>query len=135
MKRWGSCVPLSDEQCTHQTKLQDLGDDEFAKLCKPVEFKWYHRLFQFACFILFLGPLRLLIYGFAGIFCTFLVIFICLSIRYLGFHPDVCRTLCVEIARLSLRLFLLSIGHIWIQTNGTIDHSARIFIGNHVSEM
>jgi 1-acyl-sn-glycerol-3-phosphate acyltransferase len=133
MDRWKSCVPVIDEQYTHQAKLQDLSDEEFAKQCKQIEFKWYHRLFQIACFIVFLGPLRLLIFGISGAFCIFLVIFIRLSLRYLGIHPDLCRSLCTEIARLGFRLFFLSIGNVWIRVNGKMDHSVRFVIGNHLT--
>jgi 1-acyl-sn-glycerol-3-phosphate acyltransferase len=133
MDRWRSCVPVIDEQYTHQARLLDLTDEEFAKQCRQIQFKWYHRLYQILCFILFLGPIRLLIFGFASAFCVFLVVFIRLSLRYLGFHPDLCRSLCTEIARLGFRLFFLAIGNVWIKVTGKIDFSARFVIGNHVS--
>jgi hypothetical protein len=133
MSRWASCIPAIDDQCAHQTALRELSDAEFASLSKPAQPKWSRRLLQLALFLVSLGPLRLLVFGVSGAFCVFLVIFIRLSIRYLGLAPDLCRPLCTEIARLGLRLFFLAVGNVWIAVRGKIDASARFVIGNHVS--
>jgi 1-acyl-sn-glycerol-3-phosphate acyltransferase len=128
-----SCVPAADEQYAHQTHVQDISDQEFAAACRPAEFKWYHRVFQVGCFIVFLGPVRVIAFGILGGLCTLLVVWIRMVAGFLGLHPDVCRDVCAHIARLSFRLFLFGLGNVWIRSRGDVDRSARFVIANHIS--
>jgi 1-acyl-sn-glycerol-3-phosphate acyltransferase len=133
MNRLYSCVPLIDERWTHQARAEDISDEEFTNLCQDIQFRWYHRLYQVICFIVFLGPIRLLVFGAAGAFCISLVVAIRLIARSLGFHPDNVRTLGALIARLGFRFIFLGFGNVWLKIRGDVDGSARFIIANHVS--
>jgi 1-acyl-sn-glycerol-3-phosphate acyltransferase len=133
MKWFATCIPPADEQYTHQTQLHNISGQEFAAACKPPEFKKYHRVFQVACFIVFLGPVRVVAFGILGALCALLVVWIRLVVAFLGFHPDACKGFCANIARLSFRLFLFSLGNVWIRARGDFERSARFIIANHIS--
>jgi 1-acyl-sn-glycerol-3-phosphate acyltransferase len=131
LERLSTVIPNPDEQYTHQVKPLDLTDDEFAVAFSPIRFKWWHRLYQIFCFILFLGPFRLLIFGLLGGLCMFLVVLIRTIVRYLGFRPDSVKFLCADIARIGFRLLFFGLGNIFVRLQGKLDPDARFIISNH----
>jgi 1-acyl-sn-glycerol-3-phosphate acyltransferase len=116
----------------NQTSLSDITDQEFDDSYKALRFKWYHRLYQIICFILFLGPIRIL-FAFGTVLCVLLIAFI----RWIGekFHwePDTGRGLCLKIYGISGRFLNLACGHIWVQVNKFAAPEARVICGNHNS--
>ena len=130
-----SVVPSIHEEYSHQTKLSDITDDEFEKIISPPKFTFIQRLYQFLCFLIFLGPIRIVI-GLVGfLFCMTLVYLIRIGVAFLGLYPrnPILNALCLRIIRIGFRILFFSFGAIWVNVNGKIDHEARFVISNHVS--
>lgn len=130
-----SVIPTVHEEYSHQTKLSDVTDEEFESIVSPPKFKWTHHLYQFLCFILFLGPIRLIVGVLCFSFCMLIVYLIRIGINFLGFYPhyNVINSFCVQIIRIGFRFLFFAFGVIWIQVNGKLDNEARFVISNHVS--
>lgn len=130
-----SFIPSVHEEFSHQTKLSDVTDEEFENIVSPPNFKWTHRLYQFLCFILFLGPIRLVVGVLCFSFCMLIVYIISAGINFLGLYPHhkVINSFCVQIIRIGFRFLFFAFGVIWIQVNGKLDNEARFVISNHVS--
>ena len=130
-----SVIPSVHEEYSHQTKLSDVTDEEFDNVFSQPKFKWSHRLYQFLCFILFLGPIRLLVGVICFSFCMIIVYFTRVGVKFLGLYPHnkVIDAFCVQIIRIGFRFLFFAFGVIWIQVNGKIDNEARFVISNHVS--
>ena len=133
MEKIASCVPTIDERYNHQAKLQDITDAEFDSIFQPPTFTFGQRLYQIFCFLLFLGPIRVVVCGFAFCVCMFLIIVTRVILRYLGFHPDTGKSFCCQLAKIGFRLLFIAFGNVWIKVDGKIDSEARFVISNHVT--
>lgn len=130
-----SVVPAIHEEFSHQTKLSDVTDDEFENIISPPKFKWTHRLYQVFCFLIFLGPIRLIVGILGFLTCMLIVYLTSVGISFLGLYPHhyIINSFCIQLVRIGFRFLFFAFGTIWINVNGKIDREARFVISNHVS--
>jgi len=128
---FSSVVPTEDPNLHHQKELTDISEDEFKEQYGAPVYKWYHRIFQLICFLLFLGPIRLVIGVFGFFFMSFVVLVLRKTLTLFGQSRLVCKKLAYDISIIGFRLLLFGFGHIKVKVDGEIDPEARIFISNH----
>lgn len=133
MVKFYSSSPNYIADYTHQTELSTISDDEFQAAWKPRRYTWYHRLYQFLCFILFLGPIRALI-GLT-IFAISMLLIILIRILIRVFHSSVNsgKRFCISIANFGFRFLLLAFGIVHIKVNGHFDKETRVIVSNHTA--
>ena len=128
---FGTLVPASVKNLHSQKSATDANDEFYEKLLEPPQFLTVHRVFQGLMFLVFFGPFKIL--AAAGTFVLWLVV-----LNILPFLRRFCKwdmefkTLAHSISRHFLRLFLLSIGIVKINVEGTLGEQARIFASNSV---
>lgn len=125
--------PIYDPTITPQTELIQLSDEELEKGYIHPPFRWYHRVFQVFCFLIFLGPIRVLL-----TILSFLIFGVALHlirgfVHYFKLDLEIGKHLCLNLARFFFRSFAFGCGVFWIRFKGTFDPNARFCISNHCS--
>ncbi|OHS98446.1 Acyltransferase family protein [Tritrichomonas foetus] len=133
MSSFSSCVPSIDERYSNQTELSSISDEEFADAWQPRPFKWYHRVFQIVCFIVFLGPIRVAFSLFMTLITISLIYIIRGFLHVINAPADFGKKFCTDIASVAFRFLFFAFGHIHIKLNGKVDPEARIVIANHTA--
>lgn len=126
-----SCNPEYDATLPEQKNLSHISDEEIIASHNGYPSKWYHILYQVVCFIVFLGPIRLILSLIIIVDTLLFIASVRLTLNFLGF-PEAGKQFLVSIGRISLRLFLFTCGVMYIDVQGKIDYDARFVISNHV---
>ena len=128
-----SSSPNYIPEFTNQTELAEISEEEFQAAWKPRKYQWYHRLYQFICFIIFLGPIRA-IFGLTMFALNMaLIILIRILIRVFHFSIDSGKRFCISIANFGFRFLLFAFGIVYIKKNGHFNDETRIIISNHTA--
>lgn len=130
-----SVCPYSAPENIDQTFLSHMTEEELRMEVSAPQYKWYHKLFQIFCFLIFLGPIRLVL-------CLFiLILFGCVGIStrlivsLLGYNPDTgyTRSFLYWLGQRGLRVFIFTFGIVHIRVRGRLEDDTRIITANHVS--
>ena len=133
MPFWGSVYPDGNEKYKKQQELTKITDEEYKDMFKVPPLKWYAIIHQIICFVVFLGPIRLLVGLVMFFICGTLIQIIRYCVRLFGLEFDTGKRFCIRIANVAFRFLLFASGIIYIKTNGQFDEEARFVISNHVS--
>lgn len=125
-----SSAPSRLPDMDHQTSASDIDDEEFDRAWKERKFTWYHRLFQVICFIVFLGPFRIVFGVLSCIISMSIIILFRIFLHKIG-KPDKYKKFCIRIARFGFRSLFFGFGHLHIRMKGDFDPEARVIISNH----
>lgn len=132
---FGSASPPYSTRHKEQTELTSLTDEEFKSIREDPVYTWYMKAFKVFCFIVFLGPLRIIcgIIGF-GI-CGAIVN----GIMWIDMHVfnnynlEAVKKFCRKIGRLGFYFINFGMGIVYYNVKGTFDPEARFFISNHTA--
>jgi 1-acyl-sn-glycerol-3-phosphate acyltransferase len=129
-----SAIPLKSKEFENQTELSSLTDAEFAVAKRPVE-SWIGMMFyQPLCFIVFLGPLRVVSVAVVSLFTVCVIVVIRLVMGALAM-PREGHFACVAVARFGIRCVLFAFGVVYITTHDHPDQAARFLVCNHVGPL
>ncbi|OHS95906.1 Acyltransferase family protein [Tritrichomonas foetus] len=131
-------MPLYTECPSHNPDLHDqkelsyLNDKEFLNLFEPVHPSFPMKIYRLFCFILFLGPLKMVLCAF-----FFFVFFVTVSIlpifrRFFKTTRDF-KTWAFFVCRPIVRLALFFFGIVKINIRGQIHEYSRTIVSNHLS--
>jgi 1-acyl-sn-glycerol-3-phosphate acyltransferase len=132
MPQLSSSLPRKSKEFENQLDLTPMTDDEFENLSRPYRASLKIYLFQFFCFLLFLGPLRLISAVGIFIFTFCLIALIRLPMRLAGLSSSPSAP-CISVARFGVRCLLFLFGIGIIQLRGVLEPTARFIVANHVS--
>jgi hypothetical protein len=132
MKGFHHTLPPKSKEFENQTELSPLPDDDFDFLSRPFISNFRILSYQVGCFLLFLGPIRLIFSVIIAVFTVSLLLLIRVSMHALGM-PTKCRGPCVSVARFGIRCLLFSFGIFFMHSNGFCEPTARFIVSNHVS--
>ncbi|KAH0790586.1 Acyltransferase family protein [Histomonas meleagridis] len=127
-----STAPSYYEEYTHQKEISKIDDEEFKSAYLPHEMKWYYYLYQFICFFVFLGPLRIVI-SLTGCILLLLLVVIIRTILHLTGHADKLKHFCYRLAVLGFRFLGFAFGILYVHCKGDVDPETRIFFANHTA--
>ncbi|OHS99527.1 Acyltransferase family protein [Tritrichomonas foetus] len=130
-----SSSPSYNPDFSHQTKLSDISDEEFERVWKPRKHTIYHRIYQFICFFIFLGPIRAIVGISIFVISLLTVIFIRTFQRFAHIPLKYGKRLCNRIANFGFHFILFAFGILHIKVNGKVDPETRIIIANHTALM
>lgn len=125
-------VPYANPDLQSQTELTEVNDEYFKALFEEPKFLPIHKIFQFLCFFVFLGPFKIII-----CFATLILWFIAINI--LPFFESFLKTtflykmFCHNLLKKLLRVFLFGLGFINIDIEGKVPKETRIIVSNHLS--
>lgn len=125
-------VPYSSDNLKEQTDVKEPNDSFFKQLYTRPIFIPIHYLYQILCFFVFLGPIKLIL-CFISIFLWTVVHFILPKTAPFFKTPMKFKTFSHGLCRHVLRFFLLSLGIISINVDGSGNENTRVYISNHVS--
>lgn len=129
---YSTTIPISQQSFKDQDSTTDVNDEFFQRLFEAPNFLPIHRIFQIFCFILFLGPLKLVL-SLISFILLILVVNI-LPIFQSFFSTKLAfKKWAHSIIRCFIRLFLLCLGVIYIKINGDIDSEVRFYVSNHIT--
>lgn len=133
MTEFGSSIPPMQKEFKNQVEIDTMTDEDYEALKTPFKFSALKIGYQILCFLVCLGPLRLV----AGIFIFIFSAAIIISIRVLmhAIHAPLHtgQKLCMAVARFGIRAIFFVFGIFYIQTEGHFHEDARFAIANHVS--
>lgn len=124
--------PKDDPTLHNQKEQTYLPDKEFLDLFEPTHPSFLMKIFRFFCFIVFLGPLRMLLAG------LFFFVFFCIVLilpyfrRFFKTSRDF-KTWAFYVCRPIVRLVLFLLGIVKINITGKIHEYARTIVCNHLS--
>lgn len=129
---FGTAIPYSSQSLNDQNTNTDVNDDFFKELFEPPKFLIIHRIYQVFCFVIFGGPIKLILS-----FIVFLIWMMALKLlpmfeRFFSPKSNF-KKWSHQITKRIIRVFLLCLGIAQIKINGRIDEDARFFISNHIS--
>lgn len=128
----GTTIPCRSEKLTHQIQQTDVNDDFFNSLFEPPKYISIHRAFQILCFIIFLGPFKIICS------CVLALIWM-VTIYILPLFEGIFKTTfefktwCHKIMRSILRALLFTLGIVRIDIEGKPQDDTRFLISNHLS--
>jgi hypothetical protein len=132
MTAFHSAIPPKSKEFENQTELSSLTDDDLELLSRPFASNIRILAYQVLCFLLLLGPVRLIFSLIIALFTVGLILLIRLPMHALGM-PTKCRGPCVSIARFGIRCLLFAFGVAFMQVNGSCEPTARFVVANRVS--
>lgn len=125
-------VPCGKKEFQNQTVAVSISESEFSEFSKPFHYSLCAVIHQIICFILFLGPIRILLCAFLLAFSYILLVFMHALFRMLQLPQRVGRSILFSIARFGVRSSLFCLGIVYIGTNQYFDEASRFAISNHV---
>ena len=128
-----SCCPLKSKEFQNQNEISQITDEEFQVLKAPFEFSLKHRIYQFICFIIFFGFIRLPLILVFSLFTISIILIYKFALRAFQFPAKAGKRFCLSVARFGIRCILFCFGIFYINTEGQFDEGARFIIANHVS--
>ena len=128
-----SACPYRDPSNENQEKLTHISAEDLRAEMKYPPLTWPKKLFQIACFLIFLGPLRLLIAILDLIVCALVITTTRGIASLLGYNPDITRSFNYWFGKKGARLLAFCFGVTWIHVDGKIESDTRIVTSNHVS--
>ena len=125
-------IPYDNPECIDQDELIECSKKEFMALFEPAKPGFLLQIFRFITFIIFLGPIKILL-----TFFSFLLFYILISIlpifkRFFNTNRAF-KNWAFSVCRPVVRLALLSLGIVKINVTGKIDEDSRTIIANHLS--
>ena len=129
---YGSSVPPKSKEYQNQTAISSITDEVFDEIRKPYKTSGKRILYQVICFLLFLGPVRLVFSLFVFIFCWVVIICIRIFLNTIQLPRHTFRDACLSIARFGIRCILFGFGIVYVKTDGRLDHASRFVIANRI---
>ncbi|OHT10489.1 Acyltransferase family protein [Tritrichomonas foetus] len=124
--------PHNDPKLHNQKELSYLSDQEFMDLFEPIHPSLPMRLYRLMCFILFLGPIKMILCGFFFLFFFIIVSILPIFRRFFKTTRDF-KTWAFYVCRPIVRLALFFLGIVKINIKGNIHEYARTIVANHLS--
>ena len=128
-----SCCPLKSKEFQNQNEISQITDEEFETLKAPPQFSVQQKTYQFFCFILFLGFIRLLLTIIFLLFTISIILIYKFALKAFQFPRKAGKRFCLSVARFGIRCILFCFGIFHINTEGQFDEGARFIIANHTS--
>jgi 1-acyl-sn-glycerol-3-phosphate acyltransferase len=129
-----SAIPLKSKEFENQIELSSLTDTEFANAKRPFESSIGIFFYQLLCFIIFLGPLRIVTVAVISLFTICMILPIRLVMGALAM-PQEGHFACMAVARFGIRCVLFAFGLVYITTDDHPDQAARFLVCNHVGPL
>ena len=125
-------VPNDDPKFHNQTSLMDVDDETFNHAFDPKNPKsLFVRVYRFLCFIVFLGPIRIVLTIFA-----FLLFYsaVCILPVFKGRFKNGIdfKIWAAKIVSPLVRLILFTCGVVWITKKGEVKEDTRTMVSNHL---
>ena len=132
---FGSASPPYTTGFNNQKALTTLTDEEFRTIRVDPTFKGYQIAFQIVSFLLFLGPLRVLLGIFIFFMCgSFVNVLQWITIHIFNSHGiKYTREICKKVVRFGFVCFNTAMGIVYYQVKGKIDPETRFFVANHTA--
>jgi 1-acyl-sn-glycerol-3-phosphate acyltransferase len=125
-------VPYKNKELQNQTELTDVNDEYFKTLIEEPKFLSIHKIFQFLCFFVFLGPFKIIV-------CMIVLVLWLIAVNALPFFESFFKTtilykmFCHNFLKKILRVFLFGLGFIYIDIEGKVPTGTRVIVSNHLS--
>jgi 1-acyl-sn-glycerol-3-phosphate acyltransferase len=126
-----SIIPPKSKEFENQTELTPVTDAEVSSATRPFRTTISVFLYQVLCFLIFLGPLRLVFVLVISAFTVCLILTIRAVMGAIGMPRNV-HPACVAVPRFGVRCILFSFGIVFVKTSGHAGLSARFVVCNHV---
>ena len=128
-----SVCPYARDENKHQDHLTDITEEYFRSQLRMNHYTWYHRAYQIVCFIVFLGPIRVI-----GAALTFIIWGSIFAVtralaEMFGYPPEVTDPFNWAIGQFGVRLLVFWLGIIWINVEGELKPDTRVILANHMS--
>ena len=125
-------VPEENPNFHNQKELYDCTDEEFDALFEPPKLNIFQKIVQFIFFIVFLGPLKIImiVLGFLGIYIGLNIV-----VLFSGFFktPRAFKSWANSVLRPIVRLTIFSMGIVHINFRGRLHRDVRTIVCNHLS--
>lgn len=124
-------IPTRDQGMFNQKSQTEISTDDFKKLFKEPELSLMNRIIRFVTFIVFLGPIRILMFvltilaGFGAIWV------LCAIQKLIKIKRKAFQKCAFRVLYPFIRLLLFSLGIFRIKVKGRPNSEARIIISNH----
>ena len=125
-------VPRNDPNLHDQKELPHLSDEEFRSLFLPTFPSIPMRIYRFFCFIVFLGPLKILMTTIL-MFVFYLLVGVLPLLRRFFRTSREFKTWCFHLVRPMIRMCLFSLGIVKINVTGSVHPDARTIVSNHLT--
>lgn len=127
-------VPINDPNLHDQKEAKEVSQEELKHYITPYPITSSLRFMRFVCFIVFLGPFRL-ISCIISLILFFITVSVLGTIGKLPFIKDKrkYKNWASKITYISERLCLLSVGIVYISLNGEIKPETRTIVSNHLT--
>ncbi|EAX95813.1 Acyltransferase family protein [Trichomonas vaginalis G3] len=127
-----SSTPENYPDQHNQTQLSDITDEQFNAEWQNHTYQWYHRVYQAICFLLFLGPIRLVIgVGGFALMNLFVIYGRMIQLKLTNNNRKFMKKFFYYCLQVSVRLVSFAFGHMKIRIHGKADPDTRIIISNH----
>jgi len=128
-----SCVPRKCKEFQNQTEISVIKREELDALAHPAQYSIKQIIYQIASFVLFLGPIRLIINFFVLLFVISILLIYKFVLKTFQISAKMGRDFCLGLARFGIRVTLFGFGVVYIKTEGRFDNQSRFIVSNHVS--
>ncbi|OHT04663.1 Acyltransferase family protein [Tritrichomonas foetus] len=125
-------VPTNDPDLHQQKELSDVPDDQFEKYFEAKKPGLILRIYRFACFILFLGPIRFILTLFF-LFIFYVGCSILPSFKQFFKTERAFKDWAQKILYPSIRGGLFCLGILHIKTTGSLKYDTRTIVVNHLT--
>lgn len=125
-------LPFDNPECHDMTQLIDNTKEELMELFKPAKPNIFQQIYRFLCFIVFLGPLKIVVTFIAfGMFYAACGIVPYFKSRFQNNRQY--KKWAQKVIKPFVRLGLLSFGIVKINASGVLHEDSRTIIANHLS--
>ena len=125
-------IPQSKDKFKHQTKQYQASKEEFESVVESPKYSTFQKITQFLLFILFLGPIKLIVL--CGSFIAFfMLVYLLPTFKFLFPNDKTFRVFCSYTLRPVVRLILFGGGIMKISISSLFDEDARFIVANNLS--
>ena len=129
---YGTEIPRKQQELTEQTELTEVNEEFYKSLFEEPQFLLFHKIFQFICFVLFFGIIKVIVFSALVLFWLIAIhilphfeSFFKVTIEYKLFAHKFLKKL--------IRMILFSCGFVRISVTGKMHPQTRLIVSNHVS--
>lgn len=125
-------VPYDNPQLHHQTELSNMTDKDFMAIFEPTKPSIPMRFYRFFCFLVFMGPIRMILTVLTGAIIYLIFCILPLFRRFFK-TPRAFKMWASQVTKPFTRLALFFLGIAKINLHGKIHPDARTIVSNHLS--
>ena len=125
-------LPIDRPDCHNQKEQTEVTDEEYFKLFKTPELTTSEKIKKFVCFIVFLGPIKIVGIGLSLLAYSLMAFVLNLFERFFR-HQRAYKEFAFKVLWPIVRVAFFFSGFVKVNIHGQIDPNTRVIVCNHTS--